>query len=262
MFFHSSFGSIYYELYGAKNSPVIAFTHGLGCDHRMYQKQVAWFKDEYRLLMWDMPDHGKSVNLKTGFTFSVAANCFLELLDEIQAEKAVLVGTSLGGYVCQYIASRYPHRVRAVHIDGCHPLNSKFNVFAALGIRLHSLMTRIFPLEASKYIIKKTLATGPKSREYVEQCTSKGSKEKLVQLSEGIEKGIIKGIDKPLPHPMLITNGEHELIFIRIICSHWHKNHPRDQYVVIPQVGHSASLDQAEEFNQALRTFLQKIEHR
>lgn len=260
MFFRSSYGRVYYELYGSQNSTAIAFTHGLGCDHRMYQNQISEFKDGYRVLVWDMPDHGKSVKLQREFTFSVAATCFVELLDEIGLENAVLVGSSLGGYVSQYIAARYPYLVKGVHIDSCHPLGSNFNKLAVLGVHIHSAVTKMLPLEASKFLIKKLLTTDRHSREYMEVCTSQGGKEKLIHLSEGIKQGIIEGIDKPLPHPVLITNGEDELVFIRTICSHWHKNHPNSEYVVIPGVGHSAVLDRPQKFNQALQSLLQKIE--
>lgn len=105
MFFESSYGEIYYEIYGPEGAMVVAFNHGLSSDHDMFDKQVSELKNRYRVVVWDMPEHGRSVKLEKDFDFSVAAECFIELLDEIGIERAVSVGTSLGG-VCQSVYSR------------------------------------------------------------------------------------------------------------------------------------------------------------
>lgn len=260
MFFNSSYGEIYYEVHGLEDSMVVAFNHGLSVDHHMFDKQVSDLKNLYRVITWDMPEHGQSVKLEKEFDFSVAAKCFIELLDEIGIERVVLVGTSLGGYVSQYIAYKYPERVKGVVVVGSTPLHVKFSKLSVIGFKFHSLLTKLLPWGLLKYLIEKMLGpTSLNQKEYIKETFSKLDKRELLRLSEGTKKGVIKGIEKPIQQPVLITHGEHEMFFIRKMSANWHKNNPDSTYAVISGEGHAASFDNPQEFNEIMQSFLKKL---
>ncbi len=93
MIFESDWGPIHYDVAGPEGAPVVVFTHGIVLDRSTFDAQVAGLRDTYRLVVWDMPGHGRSFPLPGGdFRFSVASACLIGLLDEIGAERAVLVG--------------------------------------------------------------------------------------------------------------------------------------------------------------------------
>jgi len=260
MFFKSSHGDIYYEIHGQNDSLMVAFFHGLSTDHKMFENQVAVLKDQYRLLLWDMPEHGKSFELKKEFSFAIAAKSFVELLDELGIESVALVGTSLGGYVSQFIAANYPERVKALLVSGAHPLHVRFNWLAVMAFRVHSIITRILPLKVIKYGIEKMLVGDDKVKPYMEESILQLDKEKLLRLSEGTKRGVIEGVDKPFKHPVMIVNGENELSFIRKIAVDRHKNNGGFEYVEIPGAGHAAILEKPKEFNEILHNFLNKLQ--
>jgi len=45
--FKSKYGDIYYELSKIDQKPTVIFTHGVGMDHRTFEKQVASLKTDY-----------------------------------------------------------------------------------------------------------------------------------------------------------------------------------------------------------------------
>ncbi len=259
MFINSSYGPIYYEIHGHKNADAVAFFHGMFADHKMFERQISEFKDDYRLILWDMPEHGQSVRLKKEFSFSVAAACFIELLDEICVEKAVLVGVSMGGYLSQYLAGKYPDRVQALAVVGSHPLHVRlskpFYFGLMVGFSIFKLMFKMLPLKMIRsYFVKMT--PGDESKKYIEDTFLHLDKKRLLLIYEGLRKKILRGIEEPSLQPVLITHGEYEAPLIRKMCEKWHKSSSQSEYVIISGAGHDAMFTNPVEYNKALSSFL------
>jgi len=51
---------IYYEVHGPVDGPAVLCTHGVAMDHRTFDQQVSALADRYRVIVWDMPGHGRS----------------------------------------------------------------------------------------------------------------------------------------------------------------------------------------------------------
>jgi len=144
VYFKSSYGDIYYEIHGGNNSTVVAFLHGILLNHKMFEKQIDAFKDEYKLLLWDMPEHGQSVKLYKDFDFAIVADSFIELLNELEIKEVILVGVSLGGWVGQFIAHKYPERVKALAIEGSTPLHVDLRKMAFI-FQVYCIVFRLLP---------------------------------------------------------------------------------------------------------------------
>ncbi len=256
MYFKSSYGEIYYEINGQNDAVTIVFVHGILADHKMFQQQVSKFKDQYRVLLWDMPEHGQSVKLDKTFDFSTAAECFIELLDGLGIEKVVLAGVSMGGYVSQYIAGKYPERVIGVAIEGAHPLHIKLTRLEYFGFMIGSAIFKLLPLSIFKYYCLK-LTSGDDGKSYIENTFSQLDRRRTLHIYEGLRRQLLKGIEKPVQPPVLISHGEKEAPFIRKMCAQWHSSNPEISYVVIPGAGHDAMFAKPDEYNKALELFLQ-----
>lgn len=98
--YKSEFGDIYYESSGPKEAPVVIFIHGVGMDHRTFEKQVEVLKDNYRVIVWDLPGHGRSTLKENKQRYTkMAADCLYRLMTDTGVNKAVLVGQSLGSII-------------------------------------------------------------------------------------------------------------------------------------------------------------------
>ncbi len=261
MYFKSSYGEIYYEVCGPEDSPAVSFIHGIFADHRLIKKAASVYKHEYRIIIWDMPEHGQSVKLEKDFDFSVAAKCFIELLDQLGVESVVLVGVSLGGMVGQYIAAKYPGRINGVAVEGAFPLHDNLRK-VAFGFRAYSIMVRLTPWWLLTKLYNKMtakMAVDDDIKEYMASVFLNMEKKDLLRHVDGAGKSILKGIGDPISQPVLITHGDGEMPLIRKMCARWHRGSPHSEYVVIRNAGHGAIFFNAEEYHHALQAFLKKV---
>jgi pimeloyl-ACP methyl ester carboxylesterase len=102
---------IYYEETGA-GTPIL-FIHEFGGDHRSWEDQVRYFGRGWRCITWaargyppsDCPQDEK---LYGQDFFNRDANA---VLDAARADKAHIVGLSMGGYTALMLAAKFPARV-------------------------------------------------------------------------------------------------------------------------------------------------------
>ena len=63
----------YYEIHGKDGAPWLTFSHSLACSVRMWDGQVAEFKDRFRILVYDTRGHGGSEAPKGPYTLDMLA---------------------------------------------------------------------------------------------------------------------------------------------------------------------------------------------
>jgi pimeloyl-ACP methyl ester carboxylesterase len=105
-----------------KGEPVL-FTHGYIATGEMWREQLNAVPDGYRFVSWDLRGHGRSSSPSDPAQYSEAAtvNDMTALLDHYGAQRAVLVGHSLGGYMSLAFWLRHPERVRGLVLVACGP---------------------------------------------------------------------------------------------------------------------------------------------
>jgi len=261
LIFASSYGDIYYEIRGQENSTVIAFVHGMLMNQEMFAKQIDAFADQYKLLLWDMPQHGKSFSQKENFKFSIAAESFIELLDELRIEQVLLVGVSLGGWVTQYIASRYPGRVKAVAVEGCTPLHVDLSKVAFI-FRIYIFMFKLLPwFIVQKIFLKMTdkMELDPELKENFKEIFKKLEKDTVLQLFGGVRDEISRGLEEEISQQILMTHGEDELSFFKKMGKAWQQENSRLSYREISDAGHGANTFNPSEYNRILLEFFNRV---
>lgn len=252
--------NIFYQVIGPKDGPTVLFSHGIGMDHTTFQEQVPSLLERYRVVLWDMPGHGRSAKVSWGGHFATTAvHSLLDIVDEIGAEKVILVGQSLGSQISQLVASKSPHRVAAsVHLGGIslYPGFSK-----SLKVLVSPLlwMCHLIPPK----LLYKSFATHravlPKTRASLEASIAQLGKRDVLSLTYEMANDLIQGIPGPLDHPLLIIYGAKEVGFVRSKAKKWHLEMPGSKLFVVPDAGHIANQDNPEVFNTALLEFLDDL---
>lgn len=98
--------------------PTIVFLHGAGFDHSMWSLLGRWFAHHgYSVLAPDLPGHGRSQGAMIP-TIAGMADWVTKLLAAAGAEKAGLVGHSMGALIALDAAARYPDRVTGLSLIG------------------------------------------------------------------------------------------------------------------------------------------------
>src|SRR5687768_13210730 len=89
-------GSLSYSVYG--KGKAVMLVHGFGEDSSIWNNQVSRFKEDFLLIVPDLPGSGKSDFTPEIFSMDDHADLLLQVLDAEKLEAADIVGHSMGGY--------------------------------------------------------------------------------------------------------------------------------------------------------------------
>ncbi|QGN49221.1 3-oxoadipate enol-lactonase [Micromonospora sp. WMMD558] len=103
--------SLYHEVSGATDAPVVVLSNSLGSTLQMWERQVGVLSTRYRVVRYDTRGHGRSPVPDGPYSIDDLADDLLALLDSHHVERAHLVGLSLGGMAGMRLAARDPGRV-------------------------------------------------------------------------------------------------------------------------------------------------------
>jgi len=107
---------IYYEEQGV-GTPLV-FLHGFSLDRRMWQGQIDYFSDRYRIISYDARGHGKSDAPETNYSREDRVSDLLALVDNLKLDRFHLVGLSMGGGDALRFAIDYQDRLISLTLAG------------------------------------------------------------------------------------------------------------------------------------------------
>ncbi|MFZ9011582.1 MAG: alpha/beta fold hydrolase [Anaerohalosphaeraceae bacterium] len=109
---------VHYQIAGS-GSKTIVFIHGWSCDTEFWKYQTPALTEDYRVILIDLPGHGKSDAPEMDYTMKAFADAVKAVLDDSSTEKAVLAGHSMGFVVAWQFAIKYPaNTVGICSVDG------------------------------------------------------------------------------------------------------------------------------------------------
>ena len=109
---------VHYQIDGS-GSKTIVFIHGWSCDTEFWKYQTPAFRDDYRVILIDLPGHGKSHAPDIDYTLDAFADAVKAVMDHSSTEKALIAGHSMGFAVAWQFAIKYPASAAGVcSVDG------------------------------------------------------------------------------------------------------------------------------------------------
>jgi pimeloyl-ACP methyl ester carboxylesterase len=115
---------LYYRDYpGSSSKPPILCLHGLTRNSRDFAEFAERHSPEFRVLALDFRGRGASQYDPVPMRYNplTYAGDVIELLDELSIEKAIFVGTSLGGLVTMAVAAMQPQRIAGTILNDVGP---------------------------------------------------------------------------------------------------------------------------------------------
>jgi 3-oxoadipate enol-lactonase len=103
---------VHFERAGA--GPALLLLHGIGSNSRSFRHQLAGLSDSFDVLAWDAPGYGRSADPAASFSMADLADTAVHLLDELNLQRAHVLGVSMGGVVAQLVYHRHADRVRSL----------------------------------------------------------------------------------------------------------------------------------------------------
>ncbi len=240
----------------------IVFLHGLGSTKENWQPQIDYFARSYFVAAWDARGYGESEDYAGDLVFDRDFVADLrDVLDEMQIERAHLVGLSMGGLIAQCFHAAHSGRVASL------VLADTFPSFADLGrqtverftaTRLQPLLDGALPNDLAAATAAALLAPG----------ASEAARATLVASLSGLRReSYIKTIrallaqKAPAPLatiavPTLLIVGELDGLSPPSVSARMADEIPGSQLVVIPGAGHMSSMEEPDLFNTSVTEFL------
>lgn len=103
---------LYYIVQG--EGPAVVLLHPFPCNHRFWLGAAESLTSRYRVILPDLRGHGQSEGGDGPITMERLGADILRLLDELQVQRALFAGCSIGGYTLYEIWRRAPARVQAL----------------------------------------------------------------------------------------------------------------------------------------------------
>lgn len=94
--------------------------HGIGGNRHAFDDLLAAAPAGWRVAAWDMPGYGESAPVEP-MDWAALARAAVAVLDDLGAERAVVLGHSMGGMVAQEVAARYPERLAGLILFATTP---------------------------------------------------------------------------------------------------------------------------------------------
>jgi 3-oxoadipate enol-lactonase len=92
----------------------IIFIHGFPFNYTNWQLQINHFKDNYRVIAYDIRGFGTSMISTEKQSIQLMADDLVAIMDALEIEKAVICGLSMGGYIALNAISRHADRFSGI----------------------------------------------------------------------------------------------------------------------------------------------------
>lgn len=241
----------------------LIFLPGLTADHRLFEKQIEYFKDTYRVLVWDAPGHASSYPFRLDFTLFDLATWLDEIFVKERIENPIVIGQSMGGYVGQVYAQLFPEKLKGLVTIDSPSLQRKY--YTAMELWLLKNMETIYRIYPWKFLLKsgpKSVSTTDYGRKlmYDMMMIYDGDQERYARLAGYGYKIFSKAVEKKLSYevkcPQLVICGkeDHAGACIRYLKAYERNTGKSVQW--IDKSGHNSNADQPDIVNRLINEFL------
>jgi len=221
----------------------------------MWQGQIEALSENHTLVLWDMRGHGQSDYPVDPAAYSEALTVadMAALLDEVGADRAIVGGLSLGGYMSLAFHRTHPQRVRALLIIDTGPGFKKDDARDAWNRRAHDTGDRF---EREGLAVLQSLS---RERSSVSHRDASG----LALAARGMLAQRDARVIESLPDikvPSLVVVGADDTPFLAA-SDYMAAKISGAKKVVVPAAGHAVNIDQPQAFIDAVLPFLAGLPH-
>jgi len=254
--------TINYEIDGPEDSPVIACSHCLAGNLRIWDTQVIALREKYRILRFDTRGHGASTAPPGPYSMEMLANDVVDLFDELGIRQAHLMGISMGGMIAQTLALKHPECVSSLILcdttcavpELMHPVwNERIQTVRNQG--LSSVVDETMDRWLSPDFQSHCPATTEQIREMILSTPVPG----FIGCAEAIKNFNVQSRLPKISVPALVMVGENDPGTPVESARQIHQNLHGSELAILPQAYHLSNIEAADDFNKKLLNFLARL---
>ncbi len=245
------------------DKPVLLFSHGLLWSTRMFDAQVAAFRDRFRCIAWDHRGQGQSdVPRVRCITIEDCYRDAVALIEQLDVSPVHFVGLSMGGFVAMRLAARRPDLLRSCilletsadpePVDNVPRYRMLNRVARWLGLGV--VAERVMPIMFGRTFLTDPARTAERS-EWKARLSA--NRRDIWRAVNGVieREGVYDALTS-ITVPTLIVVGDEDVATAPAKAERIHAAIRESTLVRIPGAGHSSSVEQPERVNAAMDAFL------
>tara|TARA_B100000767_G_scaffold100686_1_gene96623 strand:+ start:216 stop:983 length:768 start_codon:yes stop_codon:yes gene_type:complete len=237
----------------------LVLVHGFLGSSDMWEPQIKFFKDNFRVIVPALPGFGSSSNINSCDSIECMAKTILSLLERKKIKRFNLLGHSMGGMIVQEIAKIAGEKILKLICYGTGPRGSMPGRFETIDQSREKL--KINGLKDTVYRIAKTWFVEEHKAKYFYLCEEAGKQTSI----EAADNGLVamKNWDgvknlKNIKNKTLIIWGEQDKAYNFNQVKTLNENIPNSDLNIIRECSHNVHLENPNEFNITVEKFLNK----
>lgn len=246
--------------------PPLVFVHGMATSAAQWDPQQAALADDFTTLAYDVRGHGYTGGSdRDPYSVDLYAADLHALLTELDVERPVLCGLSMGGCIAQVYAAAHPENVAGLVLSdtfpaGPLPLKARL-VFANL--RFLGLLDRVVRYRTLNRVqtwVGDLLAPGiAGDRATAQRLVEAGptmTHAEFRKVARSVAAFPASGFDPAtIEAPTLVLCGEHVPGVLRDVHQRLADQLAGGDLTVVPDAGHASNVDNPDFFSAAVREF-------
>ncbi len=244
-------------IYGA--GPTLVMCHGFTTNSNFWREQIDFFSKTHQVIVFDLPGHGASPRpAHRQYSINAFVDDLEKIFNTLSIENAILIGLSMGGTIAQFFAIKHPNLLCALVLVSATPhgvgtadqVSKLLSVIESVGIE-----------HANQLVIDHSF--GRQARlELIRFAKHEVSKTPAFVAHDAISSMIAadtRHLLSKITLPTLVICGEEDLITPVNQSEYLVTGITDAQLHLIKQAGHFPMLEQPEQFNLALQSFLDQL---
>ena len=240
-----------------KGFPLV-LVHGFLGSSKIWEPQINFFKDYFRVITPDLPGFGKSSKIKSLDSINAMAKIVLELLKKRDIKKFNLMGHSMGGMGVQEMAIISGDKINKLICYSTGSIGDIPGRFESIDTSREKLKKHCIENTANR-ISKKWFIEGDKAK-YFYLCNNANK----ATSEEAADNALIalknwRGLEnlKHIKNKTLIIWGDKDTTYNFDQVDTLNQNIPNSKIEVIKGCSHYMHLEIPEKFNEIVKNFLE-----
>lgn len=250
-------------LEGSSNNRAIIFIHGFPYDHTMWRSQIDELSKHYFCVAYDIRGLGESLVGDGQYTMESFIDDLEIVINELKLDKPVICGLSMGGYISLRALERMPDKFSAAIL--CDTRSEADNDEGKLkrAAAIKRINTEGLALFVSDFV-KNCFADEFKNNKQTEL-------KKIIEKSSAFNPIGVKGCLlamlsrtdtsnslNNIRTPTLLICGEKDSLTPPSVMKEMFHKIPNAEFIEIKNAGHMTPIENPDEVNNAIKSFLSK----
>jgi pimeloyl-ACP methyl ester carboxylesterase len=239
-----------------KGIPLV-LVHGFLGSSIMWNPQIDFFKNYFRVITPDLPGFGKSNKVKSHSSIHSLSNFLIKHLEKKKIDKFYLLGHSMGGMVVQEMAKIIGNKILKLICYSTGPFGEMPERFETIEETRNQL--KKIGLEATAKSITKTWFVLGKKGEYFDICIQSGKQASIESADNALiamkKYNGVKNLNL-IKNKTLIIWGDKDKSYNLKQVETLKKNILSSSLTIFKGCAHNVHLEKIKEFNETVLNFI------